>query len=399
MNIEISFFSLLMGIFFSSFFIFAVHLLRNNKAFLKGFGVITILVLYALCICRMCIPIEIPWVEPVWVTKFYNALYEFLKAQCWRTSGTELKVLDVVKYIWFAVAFLLLALLFTQHCRNIFHYSRFRNNRHLRGEEILKTVQAEAKRYYKISLVVYPTADVPQTAGLFKKIILLPAGEYTDEELYYVLTHEYTHFLNRDLLVKMLVNVFVCVFWWNPLLLFLPADLDQMLEIKCDSTVTQKFSNLQKQRYMAVLRRLYDDAKAPKGILRRVISVFSMSFVRRGRREKNLDRAPLVERFDMIANPPKKPMVLYVQVGFYIICAAVMVASYLFIFQPYYEPPSEDIYTNSSVIEVNDISDWYIEKDSDGRYFLFARENDIPIEIDIEAVETLILSGVEIREE
>lgn len=398
MNIEISFFSLLMGILFSSFFIFAVHLLRNNKAFLKGFGVITILVLYALCICRMCIPIEIPWVEPVRVTKFYNALYKFLKAQCWRTSGTELKVLDVVKYIWFAVAFLLLAFLFTQHCRNIFHYSRFRNNRHLRGEQILKTVQAEAKRYYKVSLVIYPTADVPQTAGLFKKIILLPAGEYTDEELYYALTHEYTHFLNRDLLVKMLVNVFVCVFWWNPFLLFLPADLDQMLEIKCDSTVTQRFSDLQRQRYMVVLRRLYDDAKAPKGILKRIVSVLSMSFVRRGRRRKNPDRSPLVERFDMIANPPKKPMVLYVQVVFYIVCAAVMIASYLFIFQPYYEPESKEIYTDASISAASVFDGYILKKSDDNTYYMVMGDGE-SYQITRDAAETLIACGHSFKEE
>lgn len=386
MNIEVSFFSVCMGILFSSFFIVAVHLLRNNKAFLKGFGVITVLVLHVLSLCRMLLPADFPFTEPIRVEKIYNDIYLLLAKSCGSIAGREFSILDILLWIWLFVSGVRLVYWMFSYCRNMHHFGRFRNNRNLLGEEILKVVQKETSRKMKIHLMVYPTLDGPKSIGLFKKIILLPAKDYSNEELFSILVHEYAHFLNHDLWIKFLAKLFQCLFWWNPLIILLQHDLSQILEIKCDFTVRQVFSKFKKTAYMQTLIRVYEDESKPKenthkGIIARILSFFSLKLFHGKfknlwrpfwKREKPPEKMEIYERFDMLSNPGK-PVTLFTQILFYILCAIVIVWSYSFVFQPFYEPPKEEIYTNS-LSSTASVFDGYVLKCADGTYYMITSD-------------------------
>ncbi|MCI8920342.1 MAG: M56 family metallopeptidase [Acutalibacter sp.] len=410
MNIEVSFFSVCMGILFSSFFIVAVHLLRNNKAFLKGFGVITVLVLHVLSLCRMLLPADFPFTEPIRVEKIYNDIYLFLAESCGSIAGREFSILDILLWIWFFVSGVCLVYWMFSYCRNMHHFGRFRNNRNLLGEEILKVVQKETSRKMKIHLMVYPTLDGPKSIGLFKKIILLPAKDYSNEELFSVLVHEYAHFLNHDLWIKFLAKLFQCLFWWNPLIILLQHDLSQILEIKCDFTVRQVFSKFKKTAYMQTLIRVYEDESKPKenthkGIIARILSFFSLKLFHGKfknlwrpfwKREKPLEKTEIYERFDMLSNPGK-PVALFAQILFYILCAIVIVWSYSFIFQPFYEAPTEEIYTDSFASE-GDMFEGYVLKCTDHTYYIVTDSGDLH-SITKDAAETFIACGYPFKEE
>lgn len=263
----------------------------------------------------------------------------------------------------------------------------------------------------KIHLMVYPTLDGPKSIGLFKKIILLPAKDYSNEELFSVLVHEYAHFLNHDLWIKFLAKLFQCLFWWNPLIILLQHDLSQILEIKCDFTVRQVFSKFKKTAYMQTLIRVYEDESKPKenthkGIIARILSLFSLDTLFHGKfknlwrpfwkREKPPEKTEIYERFDMLSNPGK-PVTLFAQILFYILCAIVIVWSYSFVFQPFYEPPKEEIYTNSSVIMI-DASKGYILKRRDGSFVMMVDGN-ATFELAEEVVALYLKTGYEVREE
>lgn len=412
MNIEVSSFSVCMGILFSSFFIVAVHLLRNNKAFLKGFGVITVLVLHVLSLCRMLLPADFPFTEPIRVEKIYNDIYLFLAKSCGSIAGREFSILDILLWIWFFVSGVCLVYWMFSYCRNMHHFGRFRNNRNLLGEEILKVVQKETGRKMKIHLMVYPTLDGPKSIGLFKKIILLPAKDYSNEELFSVLVHEYAHFLNHDLWIKFLAKLFQCLFWWNPLIILLQHDLSQILEIKCDFTVRQVFSKFKKTAYMQTLIRVYEDESTPKenthkGIIARIPSLFSFDTLFHGKfknlwrpfwkREKPPEKTEIYERFDMLSNPGK-PVTLFTQVLFYILCAIVIVWSYSFVFQPYYEPENKEIYTDISVSDASIFDGYILRKYDENTYYMVMRDGE-SYQITRDTAETLIACGYSFKEE
>ena len=101
-------------------------------------------------------------------------------------------------------------------------------------EKVFAEVQGGIGRRIPTELCMCPGLDIPFGIGVFQKRIFLPDKEYSESELFYILKHEYTHFCNHDLVVKMLVNLFCCVFWWNPFVYLLQNDITEILELKCD---------------------------------------------------------------------------------------------------------------------------------------------------------------------
>ena len=105
---------------------------------------------------------------------------------------------------------------------------------------------AAVKAAYRIAgdkmpyIVQTPVVRIPCCMGVFKKRILIPEKSFSDTELYYIIFHEYIHLQNNDFLVKMLINMLCAFYWWNPFVCLLKKDLNQSMEIRCDSLVVQR---------------------------------------------------------------------------------------------------------------------------------------------------------------
>lgn len=97
-------------------------------------------------------------------------------------------------------------------------------------------------------------AAVPFVYGLFHPIILLPAGMRKDDPcLFCLLEHEYTHILHRDICLKYLAGMALCVHWFNPLCWILFFIIDQDIEFACDETVAAKMNRAEKAEYARLL--------------------------------------------------------------------------------------------------------------------------------------------------
>ena len=94
---------------------------------------------------------------------------------------------------------------------------------------------------------------------MFHKRILIPAKEYSDDELHYIILHEYTHLKNNDVLTKLLINSICAVYWWNPLVYLLRKDMQQSLEIRCDGLVSKKMDSISRSNYLAVMLTEFKD--------------------------------------------------------------------------------------------------------------------------------------------
>jgi len=118
----------------------------------------------------------------------------------------------------------------------------------------------------KGNIYIVPSCAVPMGIGIFKKRILLPRQDYTEQELHYILLHEQTHFRHHDQLIKMLMQILCCIFWWNPLVYLLQKAISQMLEVRCDREVTE---SADREEYMAVLLRLVKDGGGSHSMIER----------------------------------------------------------------------------------------------------------------------------------
>jgi len=232
---------------------------------------------------------------------------------------------------------------------------------------------------------------IPMGIGIFKKRIILPDEDYTDMELYYILLHEYTHFLNRDLIIKMLVHMFCYIFWWNPIVYLLRKDLEQTLEIKCDLYATEDMSNRSKADYLTTivssLKRI-EEKKLPEALHGTVALA------------KGSNDLEMVERFRMISKTHtlRRHNKVFTTAWFGIF-AIMLVFSYSFVIQPSYSPPIEEIVTNPKVydIEITPDNSYIIER-KDGTYVL-VNSNGETLEITEKYALLMESQGMKIRKE
>ena len=97
--------------------------------------------------------------------------------------------------------------------------------------------------------------QAPLTYGIIKPVILLPKTlDYSDIRLMqYILLHEFTHIRHFDTLTKWLLAAALCVHWFNPLVWVMYILANRDLELICDETVVNTFGNSKKSAYALAL--------------------------------------------------------------------------------------------------------------------------------------------------
>ena len=77
----------------------------------------------------------------------------------------------------------------------------------------------------------------PISIGLFKKTIIFPDEEIDNNDFKYMITHELFHIKNRDIECKFLLLLLNGLYWFNPIVLFLLKQINEMIEQNADYNV------------------------------------------------------------------------------------------------------------------------------------------------------------------
>lgn len=77
----------------------------------------------------------------------------------------------------------------------------------------------------------------PMLIGFFRPRIILPIGELEDKEMPYIFAHELIHYKQRDMFYKWLIQIVVCVHWFNPFVYLLEKEVNKSCELSCDEKV------------------------------------------------------------------------------------------------------------------------------------------------------------------
>lgn len=325
---KLSIFAALMAVAYSSLMILGVHFLRRRRSFLRRFGVWSVLALYAVSIFRMAFPFEFPFTKGVAWRDGLNDFYQAVYFDELPLGNQETNLLCLAGTVWLLVACVLVCAYWLRYFRVQREANRYRGNRCPQAEKVLSKIQQEWKRDLEVNVFLCPAAEIPMGLGLLNRRILLPEKTYTEKELFYILRHEFAHFCNRDILVHILVRMFCCVFWWNPLAYLLKRDVLQLLEIKCDMRATQNMEQEEIAEYLTVIVELLKsmDEKKPFG---------NEASVQLARKRNDFS---LLERFQMVTQPTKKSG-KRVKSAFLFMAVALCFASYLVVLEPSYEPP------------------------------------------------------------
>ncbi|MCX4341718.1 MAG: M56 family metallopeptidase [Lachnospiraceae bacterium] len=91
-----------------------------------------------------------------------------------------------------------------------------------------------------IELRVNPLVASPMLVGYFHPCIVLPRADVSEEAFQYIVMHELTHYKRRDIIYKWLVQLAVCLHWFNPFVYVMRREIELACEFACDEAVIRR---------------------------------------------------------------------------------------------------------------------------------------------------------------
>lgn len=360
----ITIFSFLSALLWSSLLIVAIYLLRHTR-FKQHFGVLSMVMLYLFCAVRLFLPIELPYTLIAADSVIYPRIYSLLMQ-----DFANRPLLILLCFLWLLGFCELLFRYVRQYRKAIYSVTHYAEPWDERTTALLEQVQRQTGRRIKVHGCTANHIESAFGIGVLRKYIMLPAGDYTEDELRYVLLHEYTHFLNHDTVVKLLVTLFCMVFWWNPVVYLLQKDLEQTLEIKCDLSVARMLNAKERAAYLRTILTLMKQPRSGRRLPFAATALF----------RSDADAA-IRERFETVMTYAAKPHNRAASAAFASVFAVLLIASYTVLPQPKFEAPSS---TEPGAIDF-DSSTAYIKQDHVGEYWLCI-QNEQPIKLTEEDV-------------
>ena len=157
-----------------------------------------------------------------------------------------------------------------------------------------------------IELCVNPLVSSPLLIGFFHPCIVLPSADIPEKDFRYIILHELTHYKRRDMFYKWLVQITVCLHWFNPLVYLMSREITKACEFSCDEAVLAKMGSSNAQDYGKTLL----DAMAAVGRYKENLGAVTLS------ENKEL----LKERLGAIMKFKKKSKAIQLLTGMLTLC-------------------------------------------------------------------------------
>ena len=93
----------------------------------------------------------------------------------------------------------------------------------------------------------------PYVTGFIHPVIVVPTLALSEQEWYYVLSHETAHYLHGDTLYMVLIELLRVVFWWNPLFYLFRRKIGIYIEESADLLATEQLTDIEKMEYLECL--------------------------------------------------------------------------------------------------------------------------------------------------
>ncbi len=114
---------------------------------------------------------------------------------------------------------------------------------------LLSDCEEKLKIKTRVELSCNPLIASPMLIGFFRPRIILPVGELEDKKLSYIFVHELTHYKQKDMFYKWLIQIAVCAHWFNPFVYLLEKEVNKSCELSCDEKVISVLDDTARREY------------------------------------------------------------------------------------------------------------------------------------------------------
>lgn len=177
-----------------------------------------------------------------------------------KTRSTLSSFLSYAWIFWIFGAILLFVVKLVDY-NNFIRYIKI-NNKPITDESILSLMDDVLMDYHikqNIPLYHNPLVISPMLAGAFHPFIVIPDNSnISRKQLYYVFSHELTHFKRKDIWYKWLIQITICIHWFNPFLYLMNRELNRACELSCDESVIKHCNESERKAYGNMLLDVAD---------------------------------------------------------------------------------------------------------------------------------------------
>lgn len=345
---QITFFSFIMSLLWFNLYILIINAFRQNDNFIISFSGLPLIFFLSLSIFRLIFNFEIPGSMIIESENIFAKIYNFI-----RMPLNLISIKINIYYLFIFIFILGIIILLTNTIRN---YIVFKNilgklskQQTNETEQILNKILIQKRMSGKIEIIQNEDISSPFILGILKGKIYIPKLDFSEEEFEYIISHEINHFLGKDSLKKILIQIIKHLFWWNPLTHLFANNFNHILEIQCDLKTTVNFSEEEKLRYLESITKIIRNGINTN--IKNVNYIITSNLV-------EIDEFnSLKQRFRMVLNyRPQKNMFKVVNTILYVLASFLFISSYFIIIQPDYEPANNEMYekqeeNNSFIIE------------------------------------------------
>lgn len=326
---QITFYSIMMALIWSALISIGILFFRKHVQTIPYFSVHSLILLYALCVFRMCFPMEFSFTKVVNAPILYNWCVPFLYHKFDLIPITPLHILAMM---WGIVSAILLFKLGKTYRSTYLILKQLLSARNPKIECVYSQLFPQHAK--QADIICHSIFKVPMQIGFFHPVILMPDQEFNMDDLRSILQHEMMHYRNHDTIIKLCINIWSCIFWWFPFTYVIGPQIMETLELNCDYELTKHMTDKEKSIYLSSLLHVYLQKDTSQNS---ILSGTAVAFC------KTNDAQNILRRFQYINNSQKKhifsiPMMLFVFLTF--------IGSYGIILQGHFEP----IYENDSAL-------------------------------------------------
>lgn len=324
-------YSLIMAVIWFDIFVLLGSLLQRKLHLFLNYNFYPIVLLIVLSLIRLFAPVETPFTTVIQSWVIAPAIQKALKAEIALGGSLAVPAFEAIVFVASAIAVVLLIKMLRTYRRGFMVVNGYPKTDDKRLLGIMGTIVQKDKPY---RLCVLDGNISPAICGLWKPTIILPASIFsmTDEDIRYILIHEWRHFTEKDLWIKLFINIICCVMWWNPVVYLLKMDIDQTLELKCDTKTTLQLGAGDRLNYLSTLLKVARMQHAPEEERSAAIHFTGRSGVA---------GANTKQRFQaVLARGPKNKLVEVLSVACLL---SLFLVSFAFVVQPCFPPPMDGL--------------------------------------------------------
>ena len=121
--------------------------------------------------------------------------------------------------------------------------------------EQLSRAEAELGVNRAVELYTNNLVSSPLLFGFFRPCLVFPEANLPEGDFRYTVWHELTHYKRGDMFYKWLVQLTICVHWFNPLVYLMGREVNRACELSCDEAVAKRLDGQGRRDYGDTLMR------------------------------------------------------------------------------------------------------------------------------------------------